>query len=174
MMYRIPLRVAGVTLEDDAMLARIADKPDDLTWTQIDGRVLAIVHTNRRDLVELVVSVARRIGHVVPGAVVEEVDPELVNIPDVAARLGVSREAVRLWADGHRGPGDFPPPIGSVGGGARGSIRVWRWADIQAWFRRHYSLGGDDLSLSAARLTEVNSALADVRYQRRMVAIRSA
>jgi hypothetical protein len=160
-MYRIPLRVAGVDLEDDEILVRIDGKLDDLAWAQLDGRTLAVLHTDHHDPVAAVVNTAHRIRHFLPEATVE-VDLELVNIPDVAARLGVNREAVRLWADGQRGPGHFPAPIGSVGGGAR-SVRIWRWSDVWTWLSGHYALGEDDVPMDSVQQVEANAALARIQ-----------
>ena len=38
-------------------------------------------------------------------------DRDWVTLADVAARIGRSREIVRLWALGRKGPGGFPPPV---------------------------------------------------------------
>jgi hypothetical protein len=56
------------------------------------------------------------------------VDPDLVNVPEIAIRLGVSRETVRLWAAGARGDAHFPIHRTVVG-----SQKVWPWADVHAW-----------------------------------------
>lgn len=165
-MFRIPLRVAGVDLEDDETVVRIEADLDDLSWSKVDGRLLAVLHTDRRDPVAAAVDTARRIRHSLHGAAVEEVDPELVNIPDIATRLGVNREAVRLWADGQRGPGDFPAPVGSVGGGVRGSVRIWRWSDVWSWLRGHYSLGDDNIPMGVAQQVEANAVLARIQRER--------
>lgn len=60
------------------------------------------------------------------------VDEDLVNVPEIADRLDVSREAVRLWASGARSDG-FPVHRTVIG-----SQKIWAWADVYAWA---FSLG---------------------------------
>lgn len=58
---------------------------------------------------------------------------DLVTLADIAARLGRSREAVRLQATGQRGPGGFPPPMSPDSGWA-----LYSWAQVSAWFAEHH------------------------------------
>jgi len=62
-------------------------------------------------------------------AVPLRVDQDLVSVSDIAQRLSRSRESVRLLVDGKRGPGRFPPAVGTVGNG----IRVWPWSVVWEW-----------------------------------------
>jgi|GEM_PF-6552454 predicted DNA-binding transcriptional regulator AlpA len=160
-MIRIPLRVGGVDLEDDATLEVLAEHLADLAWSEVDGVVVATLYTSTKNPVATAIEAARRICHVLPGAEVLEVDQELVSTSDIALRLGVSREAVRLWVEGRRGPGGFPRPVGVVGGGRS---RVWRWADVHAWTRRNYRLGDDEEHLTTSQVAELNAALLRVRH----------
>lgn len=75
-----------------------------------------------------------------PGAVVVRLDQDLVSISDIAARVERSRESIRLFVDGKRGPGNFPRPIGIVGDG----IRVWPWATAVGWLQREVGLALDE------------------------------
>ncbi len=59
---------------------------------------------------------------------------DLVNITDIAERVGVTREAVRHWAVGKRRAGQFPSPLGAPGG-----QKIWEWAPVNAWL--HLNLG---------------------------------
>jgi hypothetical protein len=60
---------------------------------------------------------------------------DLVNISDVADRIGVTREAVRNWASGKRRTGEFPIPLDTPGG-----QKVWEWATVHAWLRHNLKL----------------------------------
>ncbi|GAB7037638.1 MULTISPECIES: hypothetical protein [Catenuloplanes] len=128
-----------------------------LTWIEVDGRTVAIIHANGNP-VGAASQAARQIATCLPGARVAEVDQDVVGVSDIAKRVGVTREAVRLWVDGRRGPGDFPPPIGSAGGGERGSMRLWPWSVVNDWLRQ-YHLHDDEESLSAAQVAEINASL---------------
>jgi hypothetical protein len=67
------------------------------------------------------------------GARVEHVEPdELVTMSEIARRLHLSREGVRKWVAGLRGPGNFPPPAGSL---TRRSP-LWRWTDVVRWHQQ--------------------------------------
>lgn len=61
----------------------------------------------------------------------------LVNIPEIAERVGVSRQAVRNWSSGERRDGSFPMPIDIVG-----EQKIWEWGAVNAWLR--FNLGLDD------------------------------
>ena len=63
-----------------------------------------------------------------PGVKIEHVSEDLVNTSEIAFRLGVSREAVRTWTNGARGPSDFPPHRAIIGG-----QKIWAWATVYAW-----------------------------------------
>jgi hypothetical protein len=77
-------------------------------------------------------------------------DEDLVTLADVAGRIGQSRESVRRYATGERGPGGFPPPVNP----ARDGTVFYRWSEVAPWVRRH--LGVDvpdtDPSLVVANL----------------------
>jgi len=73
----------------------------------------------------------------VPTASVVRLDEELVGVSDIAQLADRTRESIRLYADGKRGPGNFPAPVGVVGD----AVRVWRWADVDVWL--HHNAGYD-------------------------------
>ena len=52
--------------------------------------------------------------------------PDLLTRSEIAARLGVTRQAVQNWTSGKRQSG-FPLAVNPVGGG------VWSWYDVWAW-----------------------------------------
>jgi hypothetical protein len=54
-----------------------------------------------------------------------------VTMLDIACRARCTREAVRLWAAGKRGPGGFPAPSWTSPGGER----FWSWPEVAAWLR---------------------------------------
>jgi hypothetical protein len=65
-----------------------------------------------------------------PGLKVVRIEPdELVTAAEVARRIKQSRESVRLYATGQRGPGHFPPPVTQ----ATQKTPLYRWADVANW-----------------------------------------
>lgn len=158
-MIRIPLRVSGVDLDDDGTLELLGEQLADLAWSESDGMVLATLSTSAKNPIAAAVEAARRIGRTLPKADVLDVDQELVSASDIAFRLGVSREAVRLWVEGKRGPGNFPPHVGAVG---NGKYKVWPWAVVHAWVRQNYRIGDGEEHLTAQQVAELNCALLQV------------
>jgi hypothetical protein len=97
-----------------------------------------------------------RVTKAVPAAVPLRVDQDLVSVSDIARRVGRTRESVRFLVDGKRGPGRFPPPIGTVGDG----IRVWPWSVVLEWFDKvlGVDLGEDAVPPLTAAVLDVGFA----------------
>lgn len=55
------------------------------------------------------------------------IELDLVSAPEIAIRLGKSRETVRLWSNGER-RSDFPAAYSTVG-----ESLAWAWADVHEW-----------------------------------------
>lgn len=73
----------------------------------------------------------------VPGLIVTGAGQEdLVSIPGIARRAQRSREAVRLWATGQRGPGGFPAAEWQSPGGER----FWSWTKVARWIGENMNL----------------------------------
>jgi hypothetical protein len=161
---KITLRVLNVDLDDDETVECVAEHLSDLVWSVVDGVTRATVFTASPDVVDAVVTAARRIEHKLAESRVDEADEELVAIPDISARMKVHRETVRSWVGGTRGPGGFPLPVGSFGGGGRGSMKAWRWAEVNAWLDQNYSIGDGYLYPTRKQYAEINAYLGQVPY----------
>lgn len=162
MRYETALVVSGVRLGDPESLMRIAanDTLSELSWSSVDGRVQVIVRTDEgRDPVAHACEVAHMVEHALPGARAERVDEDLVTATEIAERSGLSREMVRLLASGRRGPGGFPQHRMSVGGGTRGPLRAWAWAEVAAWLAEHYELRQEHLLPTPAQTAALNAHL---------------
>lgn len=79
-------------------------------------------------------SAIRDVERAISGARVLRVEPEeFVSLAAIAERTGKSRECVRLWAEGQRGPGGFPSALRWID--AR--TRLWRWSDVVEWLTKN-------------------------------------
>jgi hypothetical protein len=87
-------------------------------------------------LADAIASAVRQIESVGLNAV-RVVDEDLLTLADIAERIGQSRESVRRYATGDRGPGNFPPPVNP----ARDGTLFYRWSEVAPWARE--SLGLD-------------------------------
>jgi hypothetical protein len=63
-------------------------------------------------------------------------DEDLLTLADIADRIGQSRESVRRYATGERGPGGFPPPVNP----ARDGTVFYRWTEVAPWLRSRLGL----------------------------------
>jgi hypothetical protein len=90
-------------------------------------------------LAEAIVSAIRDIESVGNLRVTGAGQEALVSMLDIGHRTRRSREAVRLWAAGKRGPGGFPPAAWESPAGER----FWHWPDVARWVREHLNLAVD-------------------------------
>lgn len=84
-------------------------------------------------LAQAITSAARDIDKVPGLRAVGVACDNMVTLRDIADRIGRTREAVRLWASGERGPGGFPAPELITTGGEK----VWDWEQVAYWLRWH-------------------------------------
>lgn len=164
MQTRVTLRVLNVDLDDDETVERIAEHLGDLAWSVTDGVTNVTLFADPANVVNQAIETAHCIEHKLVGSRVDEVDEELVAIPDISARIKVHLETVRSWVNGTRGPGNFPLPKNSFGGGGRGSMKAWRWADVNEWLDQHYALGDGYSYPTKKEYAEINAFLARADY----------
>ena len=70
------------------------------------------------------------------GARVDRIEPDpLVSLAEIAARAGMSRAAVTLYAKGERGS-DFPAPVAKV----TSDSSLWDWSTVAAWLFKNKRL----------------------------------
>ncbi|MFJ8726502.1 hypothetical protein ACWDWS_39865 [Streptomyces sp. NPDC003328] len=161
----IPLLVRNVDLDDDGTAEQLALNLSDFGWHETGGQVIATFYTTSSDPVAAAAAAAHSIKRVLPYARVERVDEQFVSLADIAARAGLSHEAVRLWAAGkRRAAGEpFPAPRAQVGQG-RTATKIWSWPEVLAWFKAHYCL---DLEPGTAYLTAQQVTRLNVLLQER-------
>lgn len=127
--YQITLAYENIDAEDLDQLELIAAEAPDAYVNSVGGdlRVFAnVTASSSTEAVEDLVDAIHR-AHAVATPVRAEL--QLSAIPDIAAKVGLNREAVRLWTTGKRGPGDFPTPLDVVGD----RIKVWAASDVHDW-----------------------------------------
>jgi hypothetical protein len=127
---------------------------DDATFGDIDGVPFADFSRQAPSLAEAIESAIRDVRSV-PTVFVLRVEPdEVVNAAEIAARLGRTRESIRLLVAGDRGPGGFPAPVSRLK--LRG--RLWLWSDVSKWARESLGVVPPE-GHSAAFIAALNDAL---------------
>lgn len=124
--YEFKLIVAGIPELTDAVAdALYAAGYDDGTPVWRDGAFGVGFAREAATFSAAVASTVRDVEAAGLGARVVRIESgDLVNASEIGRRIGRSREAVRKYALGERGPGGFPPPV---------SDGIWRWSEVAAW-----------------------------------------
>lgn len=133
---------------------------DDATVSFVRG-VTVLVFAREAETLEA--AIASAIADVrKTGVRVERVEPDpLVSLSEIAARSGLTRAAISLYAKGERGSG-FPPPIARI----TGESPLWDWSDVAEWL--HVRKQIDAEAVDAARL--IKAVNARLRGENRRVA----
>jgi hypothetical protein len=165
--FSVDLLFQGIDLGDDSTLDALDALP--VEWVSQGGYVKATAHVAIRntplEAVDWLISV---VVTAVPSALPLRVDRNLVSISDIAARVGVTREAVRHWANGTRSGGGFPMPVGLVSNGTR----LYEWGPVAAWLEHSLALWEQD----ALPLSNEDAARADLlvaQWRRRLAGCES-
>jgi hypothetical protein len=164
--FRLNIVFSGVDFDDDEVFDALAELPN-VTWRSQGRYSFATAAVEAPSALKAADLVTRQITKLVPSAHPIRLDDDLVSIPDVAGRVGVTREAVRNWANGTR-HGNFPLPRGVVGDG----IKVWAWSDVSRWLRDNLALGDVEEFPTEHDVALINALFAaDVADQRRVVSV---
>jgi len=131
--YTFLLTLRGNRPTDKELADLNAATRGDATFGFQNGRLFADFDREAESLPQALTTAIVEIESTVPTLRVVKVEGDesvLVSSADIARRVGLSREEIRLLANGERGSGDFPSPTALIGG----NRRIWRWADVAAWF----------------------------------------
>jgi hypothetical protein len=133
--FEILFHVPGATEPDEyAIRAYEDERLQDFALCGPDSEGVFEAHFGRETarFEEAVLSAIRDLAQVFPEATLLEVKPDvLVTLDDIAERMGRTHESVRLLVKGKRGPGRFP----AAAGGRGRKSKVWRWYEVERWFR---------------------------------------
>jgi hypothetical protein len=103
---------------------------DDATFGAEKGVPIGQFDREAPTLAEAIASAVRDIESA-GLTVLRVLDEDLLTLADIADRIGQSRESVRRYAAGERGPGRFPPPVNPV----RDGTVFYRWTEVVPWLR---------------------------------------
>lgn len=107
---------------------------DDATVSYQRSRIIVDVARKASSIEDAITSAVEDVRKA--GATVERIEPDyLVNLADIAERMGITRAAVSLYSTGERRQG-FPPPVARIATTAP----LYDWADVAVWFYRNDQL----------------------------------
>lgn len=126
---------------------------DDALISFQRGRIIVDFARDAESIDEAISSAVENVR--AAGASVEHIEPDpLVSISEIAARAGLTRAAVSLYAKGQRGQG-FPVPVAKV----TSESPLWKWSWVSIWLAKSGKLP-EDLAIEAAVVQEANNAIA--------------
>lgn len=160
--YQVVVTYSCLDVEDLEVMELVLEYVPDAMVVCVDGRtrVQAIIaaHCAQNAVEDLVNAIHRAAPEAEPGSV----QMELQSVSEIAAAVGLNREAVRLWSTGQRGPGDFPHPIDVVSGDR---IKVWSTHDVWNWLAANALPCPDARPLSIAESVDGTRAIERLRRQ---------
>ncbi len=161
--FHFTLIVEGPDLQDEARIGALFEAGcDDAAVGQSDGVQFVDFDREAGTLDGAILSAVDDLERLDGVEVVRIADAGLASLADIAARLGRTRESVRLLVKGARGPGGFPKPVTDP----RSRYRLWRWSDVERWFTEQL---GEELPCSQDRVATALNAALEFRNHRRLL-----
>ena len=165
--FHFTLIVEGPDLQDEARIGALFEAGcDDAAVGQSDGVQFVDFDREAGTLDGAILSAVDDLERLDGVEVVRIADAGLASLADIAARLGRTRESVRLLVKGARGPGGFPKPVTDP----RSRYRLWRWSDVERWFTERL---GEVLPLSQDEVVATFSVALELRRLRRSLSLAS-
>ena len=159
--HHFTLIVDGPDLQDDALADAVFEAGcDDAAIGRVDGIQYIDFDREAVSLDRAILSAVADLERIDGVDVVRIADAGLVSMADIAARIGRTREGVRLLITGARGPGGFPPPITDP----RSRYRLWRWSDVACWFSKHF---GEESAIASDEMLAAFNAGLELRHHKR-------
>lgn len=151
--YQFSLIASGLDPNADGFEDRFYDAGcDDALVAFQRGHIIIDFSRQAASIGEAIASAIENVR--AAGATVGRVEPDpLVNLSEIADRIGMSRSAASHYAKGRRGQG-FPPPVAKI----KDEIPLWSWAEVARWFVARKQLSGEAL-VEAEVVREANEAI---------------
>ena len=162
--FHFTLIVEGPDLQDDSCIDALYEAGcGDATIGRSDGIQFVDFDREARTFDRAILSAVDDLEKLQGVEVVRIADAGLASLADIAARLGRTRESVRMLVSGARGPGGFPRPVTDP----RGRYRLWRWSEVERWCVEQL---GEALPISQDEVASAFSAALELRHFRRAMA----
>ena len=129
--FEFSIIASGLDPEADDFESRFYDAGcDDATISFQKGHIILDFAREAASIDEAVSSAIEAVSST--GAAVNRVEPDpLVNLSEIASRVGMTRQAITQYSKGQRGK-DFPAPVVKI----TTDSPLWDWPDVALWFFR--------------------------------------
>lgn len=129
--FEFSIIASGLDREAEDFEARFYEAGcDDATISFQKGRIIVDFARAAETVEEAIASAIRDVR--ATGAAITRIEPDpLVNLSEIAARSGMTRQAIALYSSGRRGRG-FPAPVARVTADAP----LWDWPAVAGWLFR--------------------------------------
>ena len=161
--FQFTLIVDGPDLQDQPLIDQLFEAGcDDATIGCRDGVQYVDFDREAEALDDAILSAVEDLETLEGVEVIRIADAGLASLADIAARVGRTRESVRLLVNGTRGPGNFPKPVTDP----RSRYRLWRWSEVASWFKEHR---GEFPAVADDELATMYNAALEIRHGRRLL-----
>jgi len=127
-------QITGVDIADDDHMDILDEHFPEYVFAQRNGTTTMTVFSEKNTkVVADAIDAIKKVEMLAPEITIERVYLDLVTMPQIADRVGFTREAIRKWT--HQD--SFPQPLGITNSGLRGEAKVWAWAEIVQWMKAH-------------------------------------
>ncbi|WP_326635023.1 hypothetical protein OG884_19925 [Streptosporangium sp. NBC_01755] len=154
MEYEFRFVVEGVSV-DDIDVVETLDRELDAMLFRGGGVDLLDIAAEGTDALAAAMKAAREATISVPSLRVLRLHRDLVGVPEIAERLGLSRQNIHQWITGkrHSEALPFPPSEGTAG-----RTQVWLWTEVNKWLEQ---IGRNDEVNRPSRneMADIDSAL---------------
>ena len=155
--YNFVLLLSGVSEPDSSLEDALFEAGcDDATLAFRNG--VGYLQFDRRapGLDVAILSAVRDVERADPRLTVVRIEPgDSVSASEIARRIQVTREYIRLLVRGERGGGGFPAPESGI----TGRMLVWSWAGVVRWMVQHNLLEDASAVDAAETIRDINDAL---------------
>lgn len=129
--YEFSLVLANISIDTPELEDRLFEADCDDALLCAYGKTVYLDFMREAESLEAAILSAIKAIETSPlGAKVVSVDAgDYVGITDIATLSGSSKQAIALWKDGKRGPGQFPNPVLRLSS----PQPLWRWGDVATW-----------------------------------------
>lgn len=134
---------------------------DDATIAARSGRVYVTFDRASDSMKNAILSAIANVRNAGVGADVLRVDYcNLVTQADIARKIGRSRELVRQYIVGKRGPGGFPAPVCEITDGSP----LWYWCEVAYWLWQNDMI--KESALRDAEEVDMINAVLELHWQK--------